>query len=76
MTTMNQTLENPFPPGTRATDDLHIGILGEPFFPQTYHMADFMLGNSTYINGEYQCRFWYSIGWGELAYPGPSQIQF
>lgn len=65
MSVMNETLQDPFPPGI-PPDIYQIGSLGDPENISEKHMTDFLSRNSsTYINGEYQCRFWYSVGWGE-----------
>lgn len=69
-TVMNQTLHNPFPDDIQTLPDNGdwpgtIGFLGNQDQTIGYHMENFLMGNSTYINGEYQCRFFYPIGWGE-----------
>lgn len=70
-TMMNRTLYNPFPDNIQYVGDDGdwpvIGrMLGDPAQTADYHMEDFLMGNSTYINGEYQCRFFYPISWGEF----------
>lgn len=75
MTMMNQTLQDPFPKELVDLVDGDWGTtlsgIGDEANFDGYRMSDFLKGNSTYINGEYQCRFWYSVGWGESSFHRP-----
>lgn len=66
MTTMNQTLENPYPVNIEVAGPGNwpatIRQLRDPANVAGFGMERFFSGNSTYINGEYQCRFWYRVG--------------
>lgn len=70
-TIMTRTLEPPFPDGIQILGDgtwnTTISELSLPANVADFEAAGFSKGNSSYINGEYQCRFWYPIGWGESA---------
>lgn len=68
---MNQTLQDPFPKDIQVTGIGSWSATLQPLIPQINDTdyESFIRSNITYINGEYQCRFWYPVGWGEFRPP-------
>lgn len=69
---MNETIHNPFPNNIQqlgsASWPTTISQLVDPNLFSMFDMGSFSPENSTYINGEYQCRFWYRVGWGAFKF--------